>query len=372
MPTTQSRPHVYLSSGLIPVIILYITATISFSQTPPSPTTQPAYHGWSNTPRPFQRPSPNPDAKKLPLIRVQGNRFVDPAGNPILFRGVSIADPDKIDHQGHWNKALFEHVKEMGANLVRIPVHPAAWRERTPEKYLELLDQAVAWCTDLNMHVIIDWHSIGNLQTEIFQDPMYDTSHKETFTFWETIARHFRGNNTVAFYELFNEPSTSNQRWGPSSWSEWKKINETMIAIIRAHDPERIELVAGFDWAYDLTPLREEPISADNIGYVTHPYANKRSRPWEPKWDEDFAFAAGKYPLIATEIGFSARDNQPVDDDHYGNRITRFLESKNISWMAWVYDPEWSPQLLKDWNFNLTPAGEFFKRAMHREIYKAQ
>ena len=112
---------------------------------------------------PWRRPVPNPKARILPLIKVNGNKFVNPEGKTLLFRGLSISDPDKIERQGHWNKSHFEKVKETGAMIVRIPVHPVAWRERTPEKYLELLDQAVEWCTDLGMYVIIDWHTIGNL-----------------------------------------------------------------------------------------------------------------------------------------------------------------------------------------------------------------
>ena len=153
------------------------------------------------------------------------------------------------------------------------------------------------------MYVDIDWHSIGNLKMELFQDPMYDTTQKETYEFWRTIARHFAGNNTVAFYEIFNEPTTFRGQLGSISWSEWKKMNEDIIKLIRSFDTETIPLVAGFDWAYDLTPLREEPIAAEGIAYVTHPYENKRSKPWEPKWEEDFGFAAAKYPLIATEWG---------------------------------------------------------------------
>jgi len=107
--------------------------------------------------------------------------------------------------------------------LVRIPVHPVAWRERTPAKYLQLLDQAVEWCTDLGMYIIIDWHSIGNLKMELFQDPMYNTTQKETFEFWQAISRHFSGNNTVAFYELFNEPTTYRGQLGNISWADWKK-----------------------------------------------------------------------------------------------------------------------------------------------------
>jgi len=176
--------------------------------------------------------------------------------------------------------------------IVRIPVHPVAWRERTPEKYMALLREAVEWCTDLGMYVIIDWHSIGNLWMELFQDPMYNTTKTETFEFWRTIARNFAGHNTVAFYELFNEPTIYRGELGSLPWTEWKKINEQMISLIRAYDRETIPLVAGLDWAYDLSPLRDDPINAAGIAYVTHPYAFKRGQPWEPRWEENFAFAA--------------------------------------------------------------------------------
>jgi aryl-phospho-beta-D-glucosidase BglC (GH1 family) len=164
------------------------------------------YHDWWNDQN-VGAPLNSPDTKKLPLIHVRGNSFVDDRGDTILFRGLSISDPDKIEHQGHWSKDHFVKVKELGTMLVRIPVHPIAWRERTPAKYLALLDQAVQWCTELGMYVIIDWHSIGNLKMELFQDPMYNTTKTETYEFWRTIARHFKGNNTAAFYEIFNEPT---------------------------------------------------------------------------------------------------------------------------------------------------------------------
>ena len=104
-----------------------------------------------------------------------------------------------------------------------------AWRERTPAEYIKLLDQAVAWCTELEMYVILDWHTIGNLETGVFQDPMYDTSKQETYNFWRIMARHFAGHNTVAFYELFNEPTTYRNQLGPVSWDAWKKSVEDTI-----------------------------------------------------------------------------------------------------------------------------------------------
>jgi endoglucanase len=321
------------------------------------------YHKWWED-RFFKPPLNSPDAKKLSLIRVQGNKFVDEKGNTAYFRGVSISDPDKVEHQGHWNKQHFEKLKEWGVKLVRIPVHPIAWRERTPEGYLALLDQAVSWCTEMGIYIIIDWHSIGNLKTQLFQDPMYKTTLTETYEFWRTVSWHFKGNNTVAFYEIFNEPTLFFGMLGPITWEDWKKTNEDIISMIRAFDKEKIPLVAGFDWAYDLTPLNMSPIQVEGIGYVSHPYRSKRTPPYEPKWEVDYGFAANKYPVIATEIGFNVKRDS-VLNMQYGRAIVDYLEGRGISWLAWVFDPEWYPSMFQSWdNYKPTVCGEFFRQEM--------
>ncbi len=316
----------------------------------------------------FTQPWNAADGTKLPLISVKGNRFVDPTGAPMLFRGVNIADPDKVESEGHWNRELFEKVKATGANVVRIPVHPVAWRGRGPKEYLALLDQAVEWSTDLGVYVDIDWHSIGNLKEGVFESPIYETSLPETLNFWRTIAAHYKGYHTVAFFELFNEPSVSSGRFGTMTWEVWRDINEEMINIIRAYNKDTIPLVAGLDWAYDLSGVRTSPVRAENIGYVAHPYPNKRTQPWPPRWEEDFGFAASKYPMIATEIGFETNTGAQYSGvGDYGHQITSYLESRGISWTAWCFDPEWGPRMLKNWNYDLTDAGQLFSDVMHAD-----
>jgi len=325
---------------------------------------------WSSSQYPH-KPAENSNAKKLPLIKVAGNKFVNGLGDTVLFRGTAIADPDKLDQEKLWDKRIFVRAKEFGATLIRIPVHPVPWRIRTPEKYIKLLDQAVDWCTELKMYIIIDWHSIGNLGMELFQDPMYYTTRQETYEFWRTIAMHYKGNNTVAFYELFNEPTLASGRLVSMSWSEWKKINENIIHLIRSYDTERIPLVAGLDWAYDLTPILIEPIEAEGIGYVSHPYEHKRKRPFEPKWDEAFGFAADRYPVVASEFGFTFGTREYEDNGEYGKEIISYLEERGISWVCWVFDPEWQPRLVESWSpFKLTKSGEYFKQAMQQGIKK--
>ena len=151
---------------------------------------------------------------QLPKISVQGNKFVKEDGSLTVFRGVNSSDPGKLDGDGHWNLEYFQEAKSWGANIIRFPVHPVQWRSYGEKAYLALLDQGVRWAKEVGMHVIIDWHSIGNLRTGLYQNDMYDTDLKETYRFWRIMARHFKGNNTVAFFELYNEPTLYNGALG--------------------------------------------------------------------------------------------------------------------------------------------------------------
>ena len=308
---------------------------------------------------------------KLSLVTVKGNKFNTADGKTIIFRGLDASDPDKLSKDGHWNKEYFEMVKSWGANIVRFPVHPAAWRRRGKEDYIKLLDQGVEWAGELGLYVIIDWHSIGNLRSEMYQNPMYETTRKETFEFWRTMSEHYKDNTTVACFELFNEPTVHGGRLGVCTWQEWKAMNEEMIVIIRANGSKAIPLVAGFNWAYDLTPVAKEPVNAEGIAYVSHPYPMKREKPWEPKWTADWGFVAEKYPVILTEIGFCGPDEKGahvpvISDESYGDAITKYCAEKGISYTVWVFDPQWAPMLISDWNFTPTRQGRYFKKALQK------
>ncbi|QEI14305.1 glycoside hydrolase family 5 protein [Cellvibrio japonicus] len=311
-------------------------------------------------------------SRQLPLIRVDGNRFVDEQGNVQIFRGVSISDPNKLAKDQHFNKKHFDVIRSWGTNVVRIPVHPSAWRERGVKGYLELLDQAITWNNELGMYTIIDWHSMGNLKSEMFQNSMYHTSKGETFDFWRRVSERYNGINSVAFYEIFNEPTVFSGRLGIVSWAEWKAINEEAITIIQAHNPNAISLVAGFNWAYDLREAAANPIERNNVAYVSHPYPQKVGAPYQANWERDFGFMADKYPVFATEIGYQLASDKGahipvIDDGSYGPRITDYFAKKGISWVAWVFDPDWSPQMIKSWDYEPTMQGEHFRKVMLKE-----
>jgi hypothetical protein len=138
---------------------------------------------------------------------------------------------------------------------------------------------------------------------------------------------------------------------------------EELIVEIRANGGQAIPLVAGFNWAYDLRPVAKHPINATNIAYVSHPYPMKVGPPWEEKWTRDWGFVAPAEPGGYEPI---------IGDEKYGEAITDYCAERGISYTVWCFDAQWTPPLLKDWNYTPSRHGEFFRSAMQKPISETQ
>jgi hypothetical protein len=304
--------------------------------------------------------------KTLTKIKVEGKNFVTEKGEIVILKGVSFSDPDKLEKAEKWNKRYFQEAKNWGCNIVRFAIHPTALNSRGWDAYFKLVDDGVKWAEELEMYVIIDWHSIGNLNTEKWFRPMYVTSWNETVKFWQTVAKKYKHNPVVAVYELYNEPTNEGGKLGEFSWKTWRPTLEKLIDEIAVIDNEKIFLVAGMDWGYLLDEVIDNPVNRKNVAYCTHPYPQKREKPWEPKWEKDWGHVADKFPIIATEFGFMGADERGahmpcISDENYGEAIISYFAKKGISYTIWCFDPDWPPTLITDWNFTPSRQGKFFK-----------
>ena len=111
---------------------------------------------------------------------------------------------------------------------------------------------------------------------------------------------------------------------------------------------------------------------------VSHPYPQK-AKPEVPDkesyfalWEEVWGFVADDYPMILTELGWVREDGYGahipvINDGSYGPMIAEFIESKGLSWTAWIFDPDWSPVLIEDWEFTPSEQGEFFRQLMSED-----
>ena len=89
-------------------------------------------------------------------VKVQGNKFVGPDGNELVFRGLCFSDPVKLIRDGQWNERYFAEAAAWGANVVRFAVHPANLNAMGWEETFNAMDQGIAWAKQYGMYVIMD------------------------------------------------------------------------------------------------------------------------------------------------------------------------------------------------------------------------
>ena len=308
---------------------------------------------------------------------VRGNKIVDSREQEIIFRGVAAVDPlhqviNAAEDEAVWSEEYFRSIASWGATLVRVPIHPQQWQANSLEENFRILDQTLSWIAENNMYAIIDFHSIGYPPAEDFEssnDGIYLTTIEEWKQFWRDMAFHYQSNKTVVFYELFNEPvfsgySQDAQTVYPSrrDWLAWRTCQEDLIKDIRVIDHNKIIIVSGLSWAYDISFAGKDPIRANNIVYATHPYPNSN---WNTSWGDAFGKLKEKYPVMVTEFGFEITGDKAEVKykglHRYRDDIIRYLEDKKISWVAWSFSNKWMPALLSDKNGNPNEAGHFFR-----------
>ena len=57
-----------------------------------------------------------------------------------------------------------------------------------------------------------------------------------------------------------------------------------------------------------------------------------------------------------------------MSDPDYVQIITDYCKKKGISYVVWVFDPNWSPMLIEDWTYKPTEAGAVWKAEMQQSI----
>ena len=123
--------------------------------------------------------------------------------------------------------------------------------------------------------------------------------------------------------------------------------------------------MSGWHWTYDLRGFKWNPIERENIAYVAHVYASHNDR---NDWEFSFGFLTESYPIVVTEWGFSSTVDSSIHyygkREEFGHAFLRYMEEKNMSWVGWCFHPEWQPNMIRNWNFDVTDEGRFIKQVL--------
>ncbi len=196
-------------------------------------------------------------------------------------------------YQDSWiTDSDFDNIKNAGFNVVRVPVwwgqfysltdtSSAGWRSDAFRK----LDMIVNSAASRGIYVIIDLHgAVGGQSTsdsvgrQNQNQYFYDTTgvdQAQTAFIWWKIADHYKGNTTIAGFDLLNEPAgnTSVKPAIPPPDASVIAQYNNLYSTVRGVDPNRMIIIEGTwrNWDWDMLP---SPSSQNwtNVVYSMHAY----------------------------------------------------------------------------------------------------
>ncbi len=249
------------------------------------------------------------------------------------------------------------------ASAVRLPLNQDCWNatngvdpKLAGDNYRSAVGAFVDDLNDAGLVVILDLHSRKTGPEESGQRAMPDP---ESATFFRSVATVFRDNPSIMF-DAFNEPYSA---WDGSgnqvfelTWACWadggcappvepddqESTGKTYTAIgmkelvraIRSGGATQPILVAGIDYANDLTDwLRYRP-DDDQLVASVHAYSSQRCA--DPAcWDQEIGPVAEKVPVVFGEFG--ATTGSAAGNAEYLNTLMNWADRAGAGYLAWAW-----------------------------------
>ena len=316
----------------------------------------------------------NPTAT-LPGLSISGINIVA-NGQPIRLRGVNMGDPFWARDPNVYNYSLADYAtlsQTWHANVVRISIFPTQWKNMDRSTLMAGLASEINAALNNGLYVIISYHVIGwpdgYSQPAYPGNPVdtYDSSMSVATSFWAQMAQTY-GSDTRIIFDLWNEPVHDAMDYVGSDpnpyWAPLKAYYETLIQTVRSNGGQNIVIATGNRWASWLVGIKDNPLSDSNVIYAYHKYSIEGLNT-STEWDKDMGGLLGVKPVIVSEWGYEDVDvsnpTWPGSEASYGDPFTQWMDSHNLSSLAWMYHDDWTPALLKA-DGSLTIYGAFAQK----------
>ena len=328
-------------------------------------------------------PPPPPTPRGAPTVRVQGNQLVDSAGRAVRLRGVNRSGTEYACAQG-WgifdgpsDSASVQAIRSWGANVVRVPLNETCWLSingvnpaYSGANYQRAISDFVALLNRSGLVVILELHwSAADTAKALGQAPMPNRDH--TPEFWYHVAAAYKGNNHVVF-DLFNEPFPDNNSDTPEAWRCWRDGGtcrgmtfqaagmQELVDTVRSAGATNVIMLGGVQYSSGLSSwLAYRPTDPlGNLAASWHIY-NFSWCNTQTCWDGDAGPVAQQVPLVLGELG---QDNFATSGNGFVNSLMDWMDARQGSYLAWVWDVWGSPlDLITSYDGTPTPYGQTFR-----------
>ncbi|MBQ8421862.1 MAG: glycoside hydrolase family 5 protein [Bacteroidales bacterium] len=298
-----------------------------------------------------------PDGSKFFIKGTNLGNWLNPEGYMFGFRKTNSArmindmfcemvGPDftaefwKMFKDNYVTRADIEFLASVGVNTLRIPFH---YKLFTDEDYMGLssgqdgfkrLDDAIGWCRESGIYVILDMHDAPGGQTGDNIDDSYgypwllesEASQQLFCDIWKKIAEYYRNEPVILGYDLINEPIAPYFNNMDELNAKLEPLHKRVTAVIREVDPNHIIMLGAPQWNGNFEPFSDTTFD-DNMMYTCHRYGG------------DASVAA-----IQNFIDFRDRVNLPMymgeighNSDEWQENFCKAMEESNIGYTFWPY-----------------------------------
>jgi len=265
------------------------------------------------------------------LLRVVDAHVVDRNNQQIsLFGNSMYSSNSNWEGQKYYNEDVVKWLKkDFNATIIRaaLAVEESSGYIEDPIGNEDRVKKVIEAGMANEMYVIIDFHS--------FKAEDY-TAHAVAF-FTKMATLYGKYNNVM--YEIYNEPLKV-------SWSEVvKPYAETVIAAIRAIDPDNLIIVGSPYWSQKVVEAANDPINDKNVAYTLHFYAGTHGQ-----WLRDDASLAMQkgIALFVTEWGTCDASGNGGFNEAASNEWLNYCKTNKLSICNWaVNDKDQTVSIIK-------------------------
>jgi len=234
-------------------------------------------------------------------------------------------------HENYVTREDIHELAEWGFDHVRMPFHYnmfSPYRGVWSEWGFEVTDSLIAWCSEVNMHVVLDMHCApGGQNGGPISDSdgtarlwLADSNKAHTVEIWAAIAERYVDEPWVGGYDLLNEPVLHT---GVTA-QEFRALYVSIRNAIRAVDNNHILFIEGNWYATDFTGLT--PPFDLNMAYSFHKY-----------------WSTNDQPSIQTYLNMRGAHNVPLwmsetgeNSNMWFHEAVQLFEEHNIGWCWWT------------------------------------
>ncbi len=334
-----------------------------------------------------------PDAYHDDWLHVNENaEIVDMNGNPVWITGCNWFgfNVGSQVFDGVWSQNMHDmltQIADHGFNFLRVPMSteillqwkngdpdpapPKVNQYTNPELTLEKVEggtvmysfdiwnQAVEWCRELGIKIMIDIHSAETAsaghQVSLWYTDKFST--EDWCTALEWFADYYKDDDTILAIDLKNEPhgtaDTPNlmAKWDNSTDpTNWKYAAETCAARVLAKNPELLIMVEGTE----VYPKFEEGAdwTSQNIDYSRYPYSYYHHTWWGGNFRgaKDYPIDLGEYQ---SQLVYSPHDYGPLvwEQEWFYEGFTQETLLKDCWYDNWFFlqDEGTAPLLMGEW-----------------------